>query len=193
MNNERDLMPETLLKNNATVESIYKNYKFIKKTKGKNYATSVLKKVLRHLFDTQELDLIHNLLLANRQNKIMDENSREMLHLAIILSKNIRYNIEHAPYSPTEKIFLAHERVVLHSKDPKASIKFLMTCKSDKVSEHLSFIKPHNLEEALQTLEEEYRHSKKESGDREIYQTIKNDILQKKKSENLEENKNSME
>ena len=88
MNNERDLMPETLLKNNATVESIYKNYKFIKKTKGKNYATSVLKKVLKHLFDTQELDLIHNLLLANRQNKIMDENSREMLHLAIILSKN---------------------------------------------------------------------------------------------------------
>lgn len=187
------MISEAQLKNNTTVEEIYRNYKILIREKGKTYATNVLKKILKHLFDSQEMDLIHNLLLANRKNKIMDENSREMLHLAIILSKNIRYNIEHAPYSPTEKIFLAHERVVLHSKDPKASIKFLMTCKSDKVSEHLSFIKPHNLEEALQTLEEEYRHSKKESGDREIYQTIKNDILQKKKSENLEENKNSME
>lgn len=188
MNNERDLMPETLLKNNATVESIYKNYKFIKKTKGKNYATSVLKKVLRHLFDTQELDLIHNLLLANRQNKIMDENLSEMLHLAIILSKNIKYNIEHAPYSPTEQISKAHESVILHSKDPKASIKYLMTCGSEKISEHLSLIMPHNLDEALEALESEYSLAKKDGVHKNIYNIIKNGILQKKGTENIKEN-----
>lgn len=187
MSNEKEIMQEVFFKDNRTVTDIYNNYKIIKKEKGLKYANSVLKKILKNLFDNLEIDLINEILIKNRKEKILDTEEEEMLHFAIILSKNVKYNLDQSQYSPSKEILKQHEKVIIRSKDSKASIKFLLENKSDKIAEHLALINNENIEEAEKYLEEEYNKIKKDKRVKAVYDEIKKYIVDKKEKNNEKE------